>query len=174
MTFGWSAPRDTRWDRRARADVRLGGVDSDGAAKPPPVQVPGAQAPTVRSVTVLVVDDDPMVCYVVARSLRSCGYTVLEADGPLRAIAILEEGSVPDLVVTDVMMPVMNGWHLAERLREGRPDLPVLFMSGYLSDAVFADGVLPEGSPLLTKPFTRAELVAAVDALLPPRLQQAG
>jgi CheY-like chemotaxis protein len=123
---------------------------------------------------VMVVDDDTMVCYVIARSLRAIGCTVVEARGPDDALALLLEMPRLDLVVTDVMMPKMNGWQLTQRLRQHVPELPVIFMSGFLPDSVFADGVVPAGAPLLAKPFSREELFASVRSQLPdPARRQA-
>jgi CheY-like chemotaxis protein len=119
----------------------------------------------MASQTVLVVDDEPLVRGLVRAVLESDGYTVVEADGPQRALELARSHPERiDLVLTDVMMPRMPGTELAPLLQASRPGVPVLFMSG--SRAALA--VPPE--PLLDKPFTRDALARAVrDALARPQ-----
>ena len=120
--------------------------------------------------TVLVVEDEPAVRAVTGRMLRGLGYEVLEATGPTQALAISGSHESPiDLLITDVVMPEMNGRALAERLQGQRPALAVLFMSGYSPDSVFRDGYLSEGAAYLRKPFTRDAFAASVRSVLDAR-----
>ena len=127
-----------------------------------------APAITMRPAVILLVEDQPAVRVVTARTLRAMGHTVLEADGPLGAVELAEMGTPFELALTDVVMPAMSGRELADRLRELRPGLRVLFMSGYPRDMVFGGGMLPSGTPFLAKPFTADDLAATVRRALAP------
>ena len=89
-------------------------------------------------------------------------FEVVEAGSAEDALRLMKSGSVPDLLVTDHLMPRMNGADLAREARALRPELPVLVVSGYAE----VDGIAPE-LPRLTKPFRNAELAASVAALVP-------
>jgi CheY-like chemotaxis protein len=117
--------------------------------------------------TVLVVEDQEAVRAFSGEALRQRGYHVLEASDGNEAIAVA--GRHPGrlhLLLTDVVMPGMNGKELAERLQELRPDLKVLFISGYTADVIAHRGVLDRGVAFLHKPFSPEELAQKVrDAL---------
>jgi CheY-like chemotaxis protein len=116
--------------------------------------------------TVLLVEDEPLVRDMVGKALTKLGYTVLIADGGSRALRMAaEHEGVIHLLVTDVVMPLMGGKEVAERVAAQRPELKVLFMSGYTEDAVIRQG-LPEGISFLSKPFTARALAAKVRELL--------
>jgi CheY-like chemotaxis protein len=130
-------------------------------AAPPPFQ---NALPTES--TVLVVDDEPSVLAVAARSLERSGFHVLRASDGLRALEMVEGSGPPDLVLTDLMMPGMSGVELARRLKQRWPALPVLFMSGYSVEDLRREGVTGVERELLHKPFTPDTLVARVTATL--------
>jgi two-component system, cell cycle sensor histidine kinase and response regulator CckA len=117
--------------------------------------------------TVLVVEDEAMLLRVVARLLRSFGYTVLTAAQPGDALLLCEKHEDPiDLLLTDVVMPRMNGAELAERLRTVHPEMRVLYMSGY-SDFITVRQVMKENTDrFISKPFRAADLAAKVRAVL--------
>ncbi len=116
---------------------------------------------------VLVVEDDPAVRQLVRRSLESVGLTVLEAKDGVQALdAVSLQQARPKLVLTDVIMPGLNGRELSERLATTQPDLPVLFMSGYTSEDVLARSLLPVDAQFIQKPFGADALVARVRTLL--------
>ena len=117
--------------------------------------------------TILLVEDDPVVRHVVRLLLELEGDSVLEAKDGDDALTVLDsyQGAL-DLLLTDVMMPGLSGAEVCDRVREGRPGLPTLFISGFYPEAVFPDHRLPEGSAFLAKPFMPEELIEAVDALL--------
>ncbi|MGI8672644.1 MAG: response regulator, partial [Luteitalea sp.] len=95
------------------------------------------------------------------------GYTVVQAATPERALAAVDEAIAPiDLLLTDVIMPGMNGRDLAERLRARDPRLRVLFMSGYNSEVASGRGLLPADVALIIKPFSPTALAARVRAVL--------
>jgi PAS domain S-box-containing protein len=120
--------------------------------------------------TILLIEDEPGVRHMTSRSLQEFGYGVVEASGSHQALGILERGEGHiDLLVTDVVLPGMDGPELARRAAELRPDLPVLFMSGYTDDEILRRGLLKEGQPFLQKPFTPEALAAKVAALLNER-----
>ncbi|HZF76261.1 MAG TPA: response regulator [Acetobacteraceae bacterium] len=127
---------------------------------PPAVQAP-ASGPG-RSLTVLVVDDDPLVLASTAALLEEVGHRTVEAEDGARALERVRAGALVDLVITDYGMPGMTGVEFAEELRRLRPGLPVLLATGY--------GELPAvdaaGLARLSKPFGQAALAAAVEAVL--------
>jgi CheY-like chemotaxis protein len=117
--------------------------------------------------TVLLVEDDAAVRTLVARVLGKGGYNVLTAASPREAAAISEgHPGTLDLLITDLVMPEMDGAELARELRADRPDMKVLFISGYTKDAMVQRGVLDEGVRLLTKPFGLEALAQAVRQIL--------
>ena len=134
-----------------------------------PATVPPASAAPVTSGggTILLIEDEPGVRQMTARSLQEYGYSVVEAGGGHQALAMLERGdSHIDLLVTDVVLPGMDGPELARRVTQFHPELPVLFISGYTDDEIVRRGLLQEGQPFLQKPFTPEALAAKVGALL--------
>jgi PAS domain S-box-containing protein len=120
--------------------------------------------------TVLMVEDEESLRHVTREFLQSSGYRVLEASHPAEAIRIVEQHHQPiHLLVTDVVMPKMSGRDLAQRLLSMRPDLKVLYMSGYTDDAILQHGVLDRGVAFLAKPFTRASLARKIREVLEAR-----
>lgn len=104
--------------------------------------------------TVLVIDDEPALRMLVAEVLEEAGYTAFEADGPT-GLRMLQSTARIDLLITDVQMPAgMNGRQLAAAGRAGRPELRVLFITGYAEATAIANGELDAGMQVLTKPFT--------------------
>jgi CheY-like chemotaxis protein len=130
-------------------------------------QTPPARSDHGGSETILLVEDEPSVRELARRILHSRGYNVLVAmDGP-SAIEMVEHSQQHiDLLLTDVIMPGLNGQDVAERVRALRPDIRVLFMSGYNEEAVLRDGVLAAGAAFLEKPFSPSELLNRVRRIL--------
>ena len=124
--------------------------------------------PTLQgSETVLLVEDEAAVRAVATRVLRDAGYTVFEAVSGPAAIALAErEPRGIDLLVTDVIMPRMSGRELADRIVTRRPDLSVLYVSGYTDDSMLHHGVLEPGMFFLEKPFTAEALLRKVRQVL--------
>jgi PAS domain S-box-containing protein len=121
-----------------------------------------ADMPTGRE-TVLLVEDDAMVRRLAARLLVHQGYRVIQAGEANEATAEFEAvGGAVDLLLTDVVMPGISGKDLYERLSERKPDLKVLYTSGYQQELVAEHGVLLQGMRLLRKPFTLGQLARAV------------
>src|SRR3989449_8784705 len=117
--------------------------------------------------TVLVVEDDEQLRRLTHRALASQGYTVLEAERGSTALDIARRHKGPiDLLLTDVVMPDMNGPKLAEMLRVARPELRVLFMSGYPDGAITNQGMLEHGVAYLAKPFTTEGIARKVRDVL--------
>ena len=133
------------------------------AAASPPL-APGPAEPIPRGHEVIMLaEDEPAVLHMTRTMLESLGYTVLVADTPSEAIRKVNAyaGQI-HLLVTDVIMPEMNGRELAERLLESRPKLKCLFMSGYTANIIANQGVLQKGMPFIHKPFTINELAVKV------------
>jgi CheY-like chemotaxis protein len=120
------------------------------------------QADTGREM-VLVVEDEPMILEMVTTMLESLGYTVLAASGPAEAIRLAQEHKgMIQLLLTDVVMPEMNGNSLADHLRALFPGLRCLFMSGYTANVIAHHGVLDKGVCFIEKPFTRHTLATKI------------
>jgi two-component system, cell cycle sensor histidine kinase and response regulator CckA len=135
------------------------------AAEPPTVASPGS-VPGGTEV-ILLVEDNPPVRSVLARSLREHGYTVLEAEDGAAALELAAGRSTPpDLVITDVVMPRMNGEELRSRLVRRWPELSVLFMSGYTGLDAVSRGLLEEGRDFMQKPLEPEALVRQVRRML--------
>ncbi len=120
--------------------------------------MPSPETPRGSGETVMVVEDDPSVRMIVTELLSEVGYGVLEATDADTAIPILQSDQRIDLLVSDVGLPGMNGRQLAEVARQSRPDLKILFITGYAQNAAVRAGFLADGMDMMTKPF-------AVDAL---------
>ena len=117
--------------------------------------------------TVLVVDDEPTVRMLVAEVLEELGYAALEAaDGP-SGLKLLQSDARVDLLVTDVGLPGgMNGRQMADAARLGRPELKVLFITGYAENAVVGNGHLDPGMHVMTKPFAMETLATRIRELI--------
>jgi nitrogen-specific signal transduction histidine kinase len=119
------------------------------------------------SETVLLVEDEEAILALIRRYLESQGYTVLVGRTPGEALDVVEShpGEI-DLLLSDVVMPRMNGKQLEERLRQRQPGLRTLFMSGYTADVIARRGVLEEGVEFIQKPFTMTDLSHRVREVL--------
>jgi CheY-like chemotaxis protein len=120
-----------------------------------------------RQATILLVEDEPSMLRMVTRMLEQQGYRVLSSGSPTEALRLAEvnPGRI-DLLMTDVIMPTMNGRELAARLAAHRPQVKPLFMSGYTADVIARQGFLEQGVQFLQKPFTLKELTGALRAAL--------
>ena len=147
--------------------VYLPAAGEDSVIGEPETEPAAERPPQLEPSLVLVVEDESSVRNLVRRSLEAAGVTVLEAENgrqALELVATMEER--PSLVLTDVIMPGLNGRELSEALALTQPDVPVLFMSGYTGDDVLARSLLPSTAPVIQKPFAPEELVARVRMLL--------
>ena len=137
------------------------------AAPPLVLSKDPAAADALGKETLLLVEDEPTILRMTTMMLQRLGYRVLPADNPEHAIAKAAEH--PDkihLLITDVVMPGMNGRELSARLRERHPEIKVLFMSGYTADVIAHRGVLDEGVRFIQKPFSKKDLAAKVREVL--------
>ena len=116
--------------------------------------------------TILLVEDEPELRSLLDEVLTAGGYGVLLAMGPVEALRVARGMAEPiHLLLTDVVMPDMNGLALAERLLVDRPEMKVLYMTGYSEDVVKAHGTPNEGG-VIQKPFTGRDIVARVGEIL--------
>jgi PAS domain S-box-containing protein len=125
----------------------------DGEAASEPLPAGATDQSRASGEIVLVVEDEPVVRSVILEMLQDHGYRTLEAvDGP-SGLRILSQGERVDLLVTDIGLPGMNGRELADYARELRPDLRILFITGYAENTAMAGGFLLPGMDMITKPF---------------------
>ena len=143
----------------------FGEVD-DADLIPEVEQAPRAQA----GETVMVVDDEPTVRMLVAEILHELGYQCIEASDGAAGLKLLQSGARIDLLVTDVGLPGgMNGRQMADAARIDRPDLKVLFITGYAENAVVGNGHLDPGMHVMTKPFAMEALGSRIRELIEAR-----
>ncbi|HEY5460109.1 MAG TPA: response regulator [Deferrimonas sp.] len=122
-----------------------------------------------RSGTILLVEDSDVVRDVVANMLEGGGLTVLQASGGEEALALARRGETPiDLLLTDIVMPEMSGVELADRLERERPDVRILFMTGYAEEVVVNEGILGKHRECIGKPFTQEQITKRVRKILFP------
>ena len=120
--------------------------------------------------TVLLVEDDAVILKMCRSMLERLGYVVLSANTPGEALRIVEQGAVKiTLLISDVVMPEMNGRELADRLQSLCPGLKALFMSGYTAKIIAQRGVLEAGVHFIPKPFSRKDLAVSVRRVLDER-----
>jgi PAS domain S-box-containing protein len=133
--------------------VRLYLPRHHGDIASPPASAASAADHAATGETVLVVEDEPVVRAVILEMLADHGYRTLEAvDGPSGLRILRNQGRI-DLLITDVGLPGMNGRQLADQARETRPDLKILFITGYAESVAISDGFLQPGMEMITKPF---------------------
>ena len=117
--------------------------------------------------TILLVEDELAILNMASKILTKQGYSVLQANTPAEAIRLVkEQGGMIDLLITDVIMPGMNGKDLAHNLQSMNPRLKYLYMSGYTADAIAQQGVLDEGVYFIQKPFSLPDLATKVREVL--------
>jgi CheY-like chemotaxis protein len=139
-------------------------VANDAADEPPPSPEEPDEGPLAR---ILVVEDEEVVRNLVRVALERRGHEVTVANDGLEALRLFEDPTQEfDLLVTDVVMPQLNGAELAERVAQLRPELRVVFMSGYTRGTIPERRLLEAGRTFLQKPFTVAELLQTVARML--------
>ena len=134
---------------------------STDASVPVPLGKP--EAPPAQGERILVVEDEPAVRAIVTRSLRDAGYEVVQAAGGKEALETLEQATEPfQLVITDVVMPGMNGRELAHELQKRTPGIPILFTSGYTDGEIERRGLLDPGASFIQKPYAPETIIRIV------------
>jgi two-component system, cell cycle sensor histidine kinase and response regulator CckA len=122
-------------------------------------------APRGEGETLLVVEDEEAVRTLARRTLEEAGYQVLEAATGKAGLQLSVEREI-DLILCDVILPEMSGHELGRRVAAMRPDLPILYMSGYPGPEVVERGLIAHDAPFIEKPFTAAGLASSVRGLL--------
>jgi two-component system cell cycle sensor histidine kinase/response regulator CckA len=130
-----------------------------------------SEVETVTGARILFVEDEPVVRTSLCAALRKLGHDVVEVADGGAALEAMRSGREIDLVISDVLMPVIDGPTLARRMVEEGLDVPILFVSGYADGALVDRGVLREGVEFLHKPFSFRELQARVSAIVSRRGQ---
>ncbi len=140
-----------------------------------PTQVDGAEAPrelprAEAGETVLVVDDEPTVRMLVGDTLAELGYQAIEAADATSGLKVLESDVKIDLLISDIGLPGgMNGKQMADKARLRRPDLKILFITGYAENAAVANGHLEPGMQVMSKPFPMDKLAARIRSIIEER-----
>ncbi|MCA1660183.1 MAG: response regulator, partial [Verrucomicrobiaceae bacterium] len=130
-------------------------------------ELPPVDQKTHGSETILVVEDEEVVRQLICTVLGEAGYEILQAESPEAAVELAHERKKPiHLLVTDIVMPGMNGPALARALSEHQPSLKILYVSGYSDNDISAHGVIDPGLVVLQKPFTQQSLSRKVRELL--------
>jgi CheY-like chemotaxis protein len=136
---------------------------TDLPARPADASIPG------QGETVLIVDDEPTLRMLMSDVLNELGYTAIEASDAVAAIKVLQSNVRVDLLITDVGLPGgMNGRQVADAGRITRPQMKVLFVTGYAENAAVGNGHLAPGMQILTKPFAMEALASRIKAILSP------
>jgi CheY-like chemotaxis protein len=140
-------------------------LGEEDAERPQPqlAQAPRAQA----GETVLIIDDDPAVRMLVTEVLEDLGYAAIEAADGNSGLKVLQSNARVDLLITDVGLPGgINGRQIADAARTSRPDLKVLFITGYAENAVMRGGYLEPGMQIMIKPFTMEALATRIQDVI--------
>ncbi len=116
-----------------------------------------------KGVTVLIVEDDAGVLAFASEAARELGYDTLATSSAGEALSLIEAHAEISIILTDVIMPEMNGREMVGRLQTLRPDLRTIYMTGYTQNAIVHNGMLDEGTHLLSKPFTVDQLARALE-----------
>lgn len=128
---------------------------------------PAPAQPTPGTETLLVVEDDAAILDLTTRHLSRLGYTLLTASSPNDALRIARTASTPiHMLVTDVIMPDMNGRQLAEQIIDRHPDIRCLYISGYSADIIAPNGIVEDGIHFLQKPFSMSTLATRIRTIL--------
>ncbi len=122
--------------------------------------------------TILVVEDESILRTMLREVLQYAGYRVLEAANGESALAAVGAGKMPDLVLTDLVMPKMNGSQLAQHLLRLYPDLKIIFMSGYTNDEEVVKDIVAAKVEFLQKPFAPSLLLQKLREILPTAPQE--
>ncbi len=115
---------------------------------------------------ILLVEDDQAVRTVTEKALRRFGYEVVSADSGREALRLVDSLQGVDLLLTDIMMPGMNGVEVAARIAESCPGIRIFFMSGYADQDLIRQGLLTPGTRFLQKPFSPIELASQIRSAL--------
>ena len=137
-------------------------IPASDQAVSPAVQKPTPTADPIKGCRVLIVDDDPLVAMGTSAMLEDLGHSVMEASSGTQALKILDTDSDVDLVITDQAMPGMTGTELIKKIREQRPELPIILATGW---AELPNNPVPE-VPRLLKPYRQEDLAAAINRVL--------
>ena len=117
------------------------------------------------AVTVLVVEDEPLILDMISQELAEQGFAVLEAETGEAALSIIESGQTVDVLLTDMGLPgELDGWRLAATAREAKPELPVIYVTGYTVDR---EAAVP-GSVFLKKPYRPSAITETIRTLIAP------
>ena len=123
------------------------------------------------AVTVLVVEDEPLILDMISQELAEQGFAVLEAETGEAALSIIESGQTVDVLFTDMRLPgELDGWRLAATAREAKPELPVIYVTGYTVDH---EAAVP-GSVFLKKPYRPSAITETIRTLIAPTPWLAG
>jgi PAS domain S-box-containing protein len=172
MVYGFA--KQSGGQVRIESDIGVGTTvliylprDESGAAPEDPEPVAAVMPRAEAGQTVLIVDDEASVRMLVTEVLNELGYTSIEAADGAAGLRVLESNARIDLLVTDVGLPGgINGRQMADAARQTRPELKVLFITGYASNVAVGDGRLDRGMHVLTKPFAMEQLALRIKTII--------
>lgn len=142
---------------------RHSGEEKEEIASPQSQEMPRSQHGEI----VLVVDDEPTIRMLITDTLAELGYRAIEAGDAASGLKVLQSDARVDLLISDVGLPGgMNGRQMVDAARTSRPDLKVLFITGYADNAAIGNGHLGPGMHVLTKPFVMENLAARIKAVM--------
>jgi DNA-binding NtrC family response regulator len=145
--------------------IRFPGVR--GTPEVEPFQPQGLFSNRRNSHTILVAEDDKLIQHTLSAALRAAGYDVCTADNGQQALDIFErDHQFIEMVVTDLLMPELSGTDLSSCIHRIKQHLPILYISGYPTDTITDDGVLPDDVEFMQKPFTHREILRKIDDML--------
>jgi PAS domain S-box-containing protein len=124
---------------------------------------------TGKGQKIMVVEDEESLCALISKMLTDLGYNPVVFSHSKDALAYFEQGYRPDLIVTDVVMPELNGKQLIDKIRQINPEQKVLFMSGFTDETIAHHGVLDDDAPFIQKPFASSDIAFHIYQLLYPQ-----
>ena len=141
-------------------------IEGEKKSEAIPIQEFNSQTLDPIQATILLIEDEETVRKFIEHTLSSMGYQILVAKDGFEALEIVMKNSAIDILLTDVVLPKMNGGKTAEKIKEIIPEIRILFMSGYAANVFLAKGIMKNDTWFLQKPFTQEQLATMIKDIL--------